>query len=94
MPPPLSLWYKIYHPLSQAHLSLRSRVHQTENVVEDVVAAFSRHQLERLRVAHRPLLLLHEQCAGDDNKDAAACVARLGVEGGDLVLDLLEWEVL
>lgn len=37
---------------------LRSWVHESEDVVEDIVASLVRQQLECLRVAHWPLFLL------------------------------------
>jgi len=74
--------------------SSSSGVHQPEDIVEHKVAPISRQQLKRLRVAHRALLLLHQQHTADNDEDAALGVRGLGVEGRDLVLDLLEWEVL
>ena len=48
-------------------------------------------QLEALGVVHRLLLLIDEESAGDEDNDSI-CAGGLGVEGGNLVLNLLEGE--
>lgn len=55
-------------------------VDQPEHIVKDIVVpSLPRLQLKGLRVAHRPLLLFHEQGAGDDDEDAAVGVRGLSV---------------
>ena len=74
--------------------SLRSGVHQPENVVEDVVATVLGQKLECLRIAHRSLLRFDQERSTDDDENSAGGVAGLGIQGCDLVLDLREREVL
>lgn len=70
-------------------------VYQTENVVEDVVAALAVwRELEGLRVAHWSPLLLDQQGTSDNDQDATAVVAGLRIESSNLVFDSLEWELL
>jgi len=65
-------------------------VNQLEDVVEDkVVAGRVTHQLESLGVILGALLLVDQELAGNENDDAAL-KGGLGIEGRNLVLDLLE----
>jgi hypothetical protein len=64
---------------------------QLEHVVEHkVLAAGVAGQLEGLGVVHRALLLIDKELAGDKDEDATLGNGGLGIEGGNLVLDLLE----
>lgn len=85
-------------PISLKLLACRNLscwVYQTEDVVENVVAALAiGRQLEGLRVAHWPPLLLDQQGTSDNDQNATTLVAGLCIESGDLVLDSLEWELL
>lgn len=82
-----------YHALHSIS-SIAGRVNEAENVVEDVVVAAVRQELESLAVAHGSPLLLDQQRAADYDKDSAGLVAGLRVDGRDLVLDSLEREFL
>lgn len=64
-------------------------VDELEDVVEDEERAALGHELESLGVAHGALLLINQQLAGDQDQHTAVN-AGLGIEGRDLVLDLLE----
>lgn len=98
---PLSLCtVQAYNRKSALHLHLLYAdfthvVDQPEDVVEDKVASLSiRQQLECLRVVHRSLLLIHQECTRYLHEDGAFTTRRLCVECRDLVLNLAKWKAL
>lgn len=91
--PCLHIFVISYHALHSIS-SAASRVDEAEDVVEDVVVAAVRQELEGLAIAHRPPLLLDKQSAADHDQDPAALVTGLRIDSCDLVLDSLEGEFL
>lgn len=68
------------------------RVVQSENVVEHVVGAGVRDQVEHLGVSLGVLLLVNQQLTGDHDQNVAVWRGRLGIQGGDSVGNLGEWQ--
>jgi len=58
--PPLLIYHPSCRLMRPHHLYSGRRIHQLENVVEDVVGSALRQELEYLRVAHRLLLFINQ----------------------------------
>jgi hypothetical protein len=61
-------------------------------VVDEVLARLVAVKLEGLGEVHGVLLLVDEKSTSNKNNDTTLLVGGLGIDGGDLVLDLLEGE--
>jgi len=61
-------------------------------VVDEVLAIRIAGELEGLAEVHGALLLIDKESTGNEDNDTALVVGGLGIEGRDLVLDLLKGE--
>lgn len=61
-------------------------------VVDEVLSIRIAGELERLAEVHGALLLIDKESTGNEDYDTALVIGGLGIEGRDLVLDLLKGE--
>ena len=90
----LSYYPSAHRPSTPRTVSSTRRIHELKDIVGHKVTLALPHQLERLHVAHRPLLLVDEQRAGHLHEDTAFCAGGLCFCGVDFVLDFIEGEAL
>lgn len=68
------------------------RVVQSENIVEHIVGVSIWDQVENLGVTLGVLLLVNQQLSGDHHQDVSVGGGWLGIQGGDSVGNLQEWQ--